>query len=107
MPAANKRRFTDQMLERMRPPTKGRLELGDEVVPGLVVRVTPRGVKSFSVIYKVPGEGGVSAAGRCTFAADGFDVHTWKRRDEFLRIVGEGREDGRPSETGRSWRTKI
>lgn len=64
MPAANKRRFTDQMLERMRPPTKGRLELGDEVVPGLVVRVTPRGAKSFSVIYKVPGEGGVSATGR-------------------------------------------
>lgn len=64
MPAANKRRFTDQMLERMRPPAKGRLELGDEVVPGLVVRMTPRGAKSFSVIYKVPGEGGVSATGR-------------------------------------------
>lgn len=64
MAAANKRRFTDQMLERMRPPTSGRIELGDEVVPGLVLRVTTSGVKSFSVIYKVPGEGGVSEGGR-------------------------------------------
>lgn len=64
MAAVNKRRFTDQMLERLRPPTSGRIELGDEVVPGLVLRVTTSGVKSFSVIYKVPGEGGVSATGR-------------------------------------------
>lgn len=64
MAAANKRRFTDQMLERMRPPMGARVELGDEVVPGLVLRVTPGGVKSFSIIYKVPGEGGVSATGR-------------------------------------------
>lgn len=64
MAAANKRRFTEQMLERMRPPSAGRLELGDEIVPGLVVRVTPLGAKSFSVIYKVPGEGGVGPTGR-------------------------------------------
>jgi len=64
MAAANKRRFTDQMLERIRSPTSGRIELGDEIVPGLVLRVTTSGVKSFSVIYKVPGEGGVSATGR-------------------------------------------
>jgi len=64
MAAANKRRFTEQMLERLRPPTRGRIELGDEVVPGLVLRVTTSGVKSFSVIYKVPGEGGVSESGR-------------------------------------------
>lgn len=53
MAAANKRRFTDQMFERLRPPTGGRVELGDEIVPGLVLRVTPSGIKSFSVIYKV------------------------------------------------------
>lgn len=40
------------------------MEFGDEVYPGLFLQVTPRGVKSFSVIDKVPGKGGVSANGR-------------------------------------------
>ena len=62
--AATRRRFTEQMVERLRPPKEGRLELGDDVVPGLVLRVTPRGARSFSVIYKVPGEGGVRPNGR-------------------------------------------
>lgn len=61
---SQKRRFTAQMIERIGPPDAGRLELADAVTPGLVLRVTERGVKSFSVIYKVPGEGGVSAHGR-------------------------------------------
>jgi len=59
-----KRRFTTQMVERINPPKSGRLELVDASAPGLILRVTDRGVKSFSVIYKVPGEGGVSAHGR-------------------------------------------
>lgn len=64
MAATNKRRFTEQALERLRPPGTGRMELGDDIVPGLVLRVTPSGAKSFSVIYKVPGEGGVGPTGR-------------------------------------------
>jgi len=40
------------------------MEIEDEVCPGLLLRVTPRGVKSFSVIYKVPGEGGTNFNGR-------------------------------------------
>lgn len=58
------RRFTEQMVERLRQPIDGRVELGDEVCPGLLLRVTQRGVRSFSVIYKVVGEGGVSKTGR-------------------------------------------
>ena len=58
------RRFTEQMVERLRPPPTGRIELGDEICPGLLLRVTDRGVRSFSVIYKVVGEGGVSKTGR-------------------------------------------
>ena len=56
-----KRRFTDQMIERLNPPKSSRANYTDALCPGLVLRVTERGVKSFSVIYKVPGEGGVSA----------------------------------------------
>ncbi|WFU64837.1 tyrosine-type recombinase/integrase [Bradyrhizobium brasilense] len=63
------RRFTPQSIERLKydpaaAPPSGRMEIEDEVCPGLVLRVTPRGVKSFSVIYKVPGEGGANSNGR-------------------------------------------
>jgi hypothetical protein len=36
------------------------MEIEDEVCRGLILRITPTQAKSFSVIYKVPGEGGVS-----------------------------------------------
>lgn len=55
---STKRRFTEQMLDRIRPPQAGRLEFGDTIILGLQLRVTERGTKTFSVIYKVPGEGG-------------------------------------------------
>jgi integrase len=62
--AIHRRRLTEPTIKRLRPPKAGRLEVGDDIVPGLVVRVTPSGLRSFSVIYKVPGEGGVSPTGR-------------------------------------------
>lgn len=55
-----KKYITEVALERMRPPAEGRLELGDTVVPGLMLRVTAGGVMSWSVLYKVRGEGGLS-----------------------------------------------
>jgi hypothetical protein len=61
--AANSRRkrLTDQGVERLRydpkiAPKSGRMEITDELCPGLILRVTPSGAKTFSVIYKVPGE---------------------------------------------------
>ncbi len=62
--ATMKRQLTELMIERLRPPKDGRLEVADALCPGLVLRVTPRKVKSFSVAYKVPGEGGLSPTGR-------------------------------------------
>jgi hypothetical protein len=64
-----KKRFTEQGVERLNydpkvAPPNGRLEIADELCPGLILRVTPKGAKSFSVIYKVPGEGGVTPNGR-------------------------------------------
>ncbi len=55
-----KKYLTETALERLRPPTEGRVEVGDTVVPGLMLRVTAGGVMSWSVLYKVRGEGGLS-----------------------------------------------
>jgi Arm DNA-binding domain len=69
MKSLNRKRFTQQGVERLRydeaaAPPSGRIEIEDEVCPGLLLRITPRNVKSFSVIYRVLGEGGTSPKGR-------------------------------------------
>jgi hypothetical protein len=69
MKTLNRKRFTQQGIERLRydkatAPPSGRIEVEDEACPGLLLRVTPRNAKSFSVIYRVLGEGGTSPKGR-------------------------------------------
>lgn len=56
---SRRKRLTDQGVERLKydstiAPKNGRLEINDELCPGLILRVTPNGAKSFSVIYKIP-----------------------------------------------------
>lgn len=58
----NKKLFTTQMIDRLKPQGGRRLEVRDSNCPGLVLRVGSS--KTFAVIYKVPGEGGVRPSGR-------------------------------------------
>jgi integrase len=44
--------FTDRMLAALKPPKDGRLEFLDPRTPGLMLRVTPDGTKTFSVRYR-------------------------------------------------------
>ena len=55
-----KKYLTEPALERLKAPADGRTEYGDTVVPGLMLRVTSGGQLSWSVLYKVRGEGGLS-----------------------------------------------
>lgn len=64
MPSALKRTFTEEGVARMAAPRSGRREFGDTVQRGLLLRVSETGLKSWSVIYKVPGERGISPSGR-------------------------------------------
>ena len=61
--ADRRKRFTEQMIDRLRAPASGRLELKDALTPALILRVTDRGTKTFSAVYKVAGEGGLTASG--------------------------------------------
>lgn len=59
-----KKAFTEEGVARLSAPRGSRREIGDAVQRGLVLRIGETGVKSWSVIYKVPGERGVSPTGR-------------------------------------------
>lgn len=48
--------LTARAIERMRPPAKGRVELWDAVLPGLGLRVTENGAKSFMVMSRFRGK---------------------------------------------------
>ncbi len=104
--ASNKRRLSEEGIKRLKPHKTRRLEFSDVVVPGLQLRVTPKGVKSFSLLYKLKGAGGVSPlTGKPICGqAHRITLGTWpmmrlktareKARGD-LEIVSEGR-DPRP-----------
>ncbi len=44
-------RLTEVAVKRLAPDPKRRIEIHDELVPGLMLRVTESGKKSWSVLY--------------------------------------------------------
>ena len=48
-------RLTSVGVERLKPPASGRVDYADAVLPGLHLRVTDKGRKSWSVVYRVNG----------------------------------------------------
>ena len=55
MPRKSRPNLTVAAIDRLRPPRDGaRREVADGKVPGLEVRVTPRGLKTFSYLYRSP-----------------------------------------------------
>lgn len=58
MPRKSRPNLTVAAVDRLRvPPGRSRLEVGDGRVPGLALRVTRRGVKTFSYVYRSPRDG--------------------------------------------------
>src|SRR6516165_9138841 len=49
------KRLTDQFVERVKPPVKGRVEYFDAAFPALALRHSQHDHKSFSVFYRMPG----------------------------------------------------
>jgi integrase len=104
--ASNKRRLSEEGIKRLKPHKTRRLEFSDVVVPGLTLRCTTKGVKSFSLLYKLKGEGGVSPLTGKPICGQGHRITlgTWpmmrlkaareKARGD-LEIISEGR-DPRP-----------
>jgi integrase len=51
-----KRKLTSIGVEKIKPPTSGRNEYFDALVPGLCLRVTDKGSKSWTVMYRLHGK---------------------------------------------------
>jgi len=50
-----RKKLTDLFVERIAPPSKGRLEYFDTTFPALALRVTDTGHKSWSLFYRTAG----------------------------------------------------
>jgi hypothetical protein len=100
-----------RMLETLKPPAKGRVELTDGVVQGLKFRLTPNGVASWSLQVRVHGEKRRFTIGE--YPAIGLA----KAREEARRMreearkghdpIREAREARRRSETERATLTTV
>jgi integrase len=51
-----RKQLTEAMIGKLAPPATGRIELFDAIVPGLALRVSPNGAKSFTVRGRVRGQ---------------------------------------------------
>jgi integrase len=69
-----RKRLSELMIERVAAPKAGRLELADAVLPGLSLRVTPDGTRTFALRYRVGGKQQRLTLGR--YDPDGFNLTT-------------------------------
>jgi hypothetical protein len=51
-----RKNLTVASVERVRPPKSGRVEMLDAIVPGLALRVTSKGGKTWAVRYRIDGK---------------------------------------------------
>ena len=58
------KRLTAAVVEKLKPDPNKRLEIIDMLTPGLPLRISPSGKKSWSYMYKVAGEAADSKAGK-------------------------------------------
>lgn len=56
--------LTDTLIRKLRLPETKRADLGDGKVPGLMLRATGKGARTWSLLFRVKGEGGKSPNGR-------------------------------------------
>lgn len=85
------------MIERVKPPDKGRTEYWDTIVPGLGLRVTAKGHKSFCVMYRINGALrrytiGSWPAWKLTKDSSTGPQGVRDKAREVLRVVDEGRD---------------
>jgi hypothetical protein len=88
------RQLTDAFARSVKPPTSGRLEITDTRCVGLVFRVTPNGIKSWSFRFRDRTSGRLARATIGQYPAIGLTAAR-ASADEMRRDVASG---GNPAE---------
>jgi integrase len=84
-----KKRLSELMLARVAPPRTGRLELADAALPGLSLRITPDGTRTFALRYRVEGQQRRFTIGR--YDPDNLNlVAARERARDALKMVDRG-----------------
>ncbi|OCJ68637.1 hypothetical protein A6U97_08275 [Agrobacterium tumefaciens] len=85
-----KEKLTDRRLKTLKPAEKGkRYEIGDAVVPGLAVRVTDKGTRTFVLVGRMPGKTSVSRPTIGEYGAVTLEAARAKAR-EWLDLMHRG-----------------
>ncbi len=94
LPRANegnmaKRVLTDRYIKALKTPKTGRDEHGDAVVPGLAIRVTERGAKSFVLVARYPGSNNPTRRALGSYGAVSLEAARKKAR-HWLELIHGG-----------------
>jgi integrase len=85
-----KETLTDRRLKSLKPAEKGkRYEIGDVIVPGLAVRVTDKGTRTFILVKRMPGAKNVSRPTIGEYGAVTLEAARVKAR-EWLELMQRG-----------------
>lgn len=89
-------RLTEVAVKRLAPDLKRRLEIHDELVPGLMLRVSETGRKSWSVLYRVAGQGSGGTRGALRrITLGGYPFLDLRNAREQARAVVDAADHGR------------
>lgn len=88
-------RLTDKRLMKLTAPAGKRLEVADTIVRELHLRVSQRGVKSWSVVYRVAGEGEAGRRGKMRrMTLGGYPLFSLEKARERARVALGAAERG-------------
>jgi len=79
-----KRHLTDASIQRIKPPTKGSLEIFDLGYPGLAIRIGYGGAKAFELFYRVNGKLRRETLGRWPSISLADARMTWRKTREAI-----------------------
>src|SRR3954453_17744786 len=91
-----KRRLTEVAVKRLAPNPTRRLEIHDELAPGLMLRVSETGKKSWSVLYRVAGQGPSGTRGSLRrMTLGGYPLLDLRAAREQARAIVDAADHGR------------